>query len=72
MGFIEPPRSPDDTAPTGTIQQVEIESSASGWRRAAGCVTLLLAAVLTIATAIIVLLPPSDEAPPPVVETDTP
>lgn len=71
MGFIEPPRSPDDTAPTGTIPQVEIDPATSGLRRTTGCVVLLLAAVLTAATAIMILLPPPDEVPPPPIEEAT-
>jgi murein DD-endopeptidase MepM/ murein hydrolase activator NlpD len=74
-GFEEPPFSPDDTTPTGTIRMVEMDNEEAepplpGWRRMVGLVSLLLAAALTFASALLILLPPDDE--PLVVAEQTP
>jgi murein DD-endopeptidase MepM/ murein hydrolase activator NlpD len=59
MEFNEPPIDPlEDTNPSQTIQKVQLhQAEQSGWRRAAGLVSLLAAASLTVATVFVMSAP---------------
>ncbi len=66
-GFVEPPIDPlADTNPSQTIRQVQLQRQAnSGWRRAAGLLSLLGAVALTLATTVLIVTTPSTPTPAP-------